>query len=59
MGDIGSPLVVTKNNELIGIASWNIPCGRGYPDVYTRIFPFYNWIQQNLNSDNPILSIEN
>lgn len=43
-GDAGSPLV-SNNNELIGIAVWFIPCGRGTPDVYVRVYPFLQWIR--------------
>lgn len=51
-GDIGSPLI-TKDGQLVGIASWRHSngCGLGYhihPDVYTRIFPYKNWIWSNI-----------
>jgi len=43
MGDSGGPLV-GPNNVLIAIASWGVPCSMGYPDVYTRISYFHDWI---------------
>jgi trypsin len=42
-GDSGSPLV--KNGELIGIGSFIQPCGIGYPDIYTRIYVYSNFIR--------------
>ncbi|KAL0124383.1 hypothetical protein PUN28_006306 [Cardiocondyla obscurior] len=48
-GDIGSAL--TYDNELIGIASFNaIPCGNGYPDVFTRVLPYKPWINSYINA---------
>jgi trypsin len=41
-GDRGGPLVA--NNAVIGIASWNIPCARGFPDSYERVAHFRSWI---------------
>lgn len=45
-GDSGGPLVSTSN-VLVGLVSWGIPCGRGYPDVYTSVFSFLDWINAN------------
>lgn len=42
MGDSGGPLVV--GNFVVGITSWVIPCALGYPDVYTRVSSFADWI---------------
>ncbi|XP_038209488.1 chymotrypsin-1-like [Zerene cesonia] len=44
-GDSGGPLV--RNNKLVGMVSWNVPCGRGYPDVYTRLSSYANWIKEH------------
>lgn len=44
-GDNGSPLVIGR--ELVGIASFGVPCGTGVPDIYTQVFSYLGWIQQN------------
>ena len=43
MGDSGGPLVVNGLQE--GIASWVIPCAKGYPDVFTRVSYYREWIR--------------
>ncbi|XP_045487398.1 chymotrypsin-2-like [Pieris rapae] len=48
-GDSGGPLV--EDNRVVGIVSWGMPCARGYPDVYTRVFSFLEWIQANINDE--------
>lgn len=37
-----------KNNELVGVVSWGIPCAVGFPDVHTRITPYVDWIQKHI-----------
>ncbi|KAK5640464.1 hypothetical protein RI129_011275 [Pyrocoelia pectoralis] len=44
VGDSGGPLVADKQ---IGIVSYGIPCGIGYPDVFTRVSAYKDWIEQN------------
>lgn len=44
-GDSGGPLVV--QNILVGVVSWGNPCANGYPDVFTRVSSFVEWIQSN------------
>ncbi|XP_045488902.1 chymotrypsin-2-like isoform X2 [Pieris rapae] len=41
-GDSGGALV--RNGIVHGITSWNIPCGRGKPDVFTRVYKYLDWI---------------
>ncbi|KAJ2946648.1 hypothetical protein O0L34_g12705 [Tuta absoluta] len=41
-GDSGGPLV--ENNKVVGIVSWGMPCAVGFPDVYTRVYSFRDWI---------------
>lgn len=40
--DLGGPLV--SNGQLVGIANWNFPCGRGGLDVYVRVSYYRLWI---------------
>jgi hypothetical protein len=35
----GGPLV--WNSQLIGVASWNIPCALGFPVSFTNIFMMF------------------
>ncbi|XP_019886768.2 serine protease 53 [Ooceraea biroi] len=46
-GDSGSPLVA--NGVQIGLASFVQPCAVGYPDVYTRVSTFKDWIVQHIS----------
>lgn len=39
----GGPLI-SIDKSLVGIVSWVIPCGMGFPDVYTDVFPHLDWI---------------
>ncbi|CAB3257314.1 unnamed protein product [Arctia plantaginis] len=47
-GDSGGPLV--EGNTVVGIVSWGMPCARGYPDVYSRVYSFKNWIEEQISS---------
>lgn len=50
-GDSGGPLVDVSdpaNKALVGIVSFGIPCAKGYPDVYTRVYSFLDWIERNM-----------
>jgi trypsin len=42
MGDTGGPLA--SGNTLVGVISWAVPCGVGFPDVYARISSHRAWI---------------
>lgn len=44
-GDSGGPLAV--QNILVGIVSWGHPCAKGYPDVFTRVSSYVDWILEN------------
>lgn len=51
--DSGGPLVNLERNKLIGIVSFgNNLCGghTGYPDVFTRISNFTQWIQDRIST---------
>lgn len=45
-GDSGSPLVA--NDIQIGLASFVRPCAIGYPDVYTRVSAFKDWLGEHV-----------
>ncbi|XP_017492826.1 PREDICTED: trypsin-4-like, partial [Rhagoletis zephyria] len=54
MGDSGGPLVQKSSKggsgraTQIGIVSFSIPCAvPGYPDVFTRVAKYLDWISQN------------
>ncbi|XP_059622758.1 chymotrypsin-2-like [Phlebotomus argentipes] len=48
-GDSGGALFV--GNTVIGVVSWGIaPCGQGFPDVFTRISTYYNWLLIQMES---------
>ncbi|XP_059622759.1 chymotrypsin-2-like [Phlebotomus argentipes] len=46
VGDTGSPLVtkIASGYVQIGVVSWGVPCGANYPDVYTRLSSYSDWI---------------
>ncbi|KAL0274765.1 UNVERIFIED_CONTAM: hypothetical protein PYX00_002814 [Menopon gallinae] len=51
-GDSGGPLVKVVDGDriLIGVVSWgSIPCGRGYPSVYTKVSSFIQFINQSMS----------
>ncbi|XP_053601749.1 chymotrypsin-2-like [Plodia interpunctella] len=52
-GDSGGPLV--EGDSIVGVVSWGMPCARGYPDVYSRVYSFKTWILDNI-SDNEATS---
>lgn len=41
-GDSGGPL--TSGGNVIGIASWVIPCAVGRPDAWARMSSFRPWV---------------
>ncbi|KAF5287280.1 hypothetical protein FQR65_LT02153 [Abscondita terminalis] len=45
-GDSGGPL--TYDNQLVGIVSWGRNCAVGYPDIFTRVFGYLEWINMVL-----------
>lgn len=45
-GDSGSPLI--HNEKQVGIVSWGRSCALGYPDVFTRLSAYFNWILFNI-----------
>ncbi|XP_018403933.1 PREDICTED: chymotrypsin-1-like [Cyphomyrmex costatus] len=45
-GDSGGPLV--WNGVQIGIVSFGVPCAMGWPDVFTKVSFFTEWIQKHI-----------
>ncbi|CAK1540396.1 unnamed protein product [Leptosia nina] len=45
-GDSGGPLA--NKNTLVGITSWGIPCAKGYPDIFTRVYSYVDWIEKKI-----------
>ncbi|EDW59145.2 chymotrypsin-2 [Drosophila virilis] len=43
-GDAGGPLINSRQ-QLVGIGNWGVPCARGYPDVYSRVAFYNDWIR--------------
>lgn len=48
-GDSGGPLVT--GGKVAGIVSWGRPCAAGYPDVFTRVSSFVDWIQDVIENN--------
>ncbi|KAI7815635.1 Serine protease [Rhyzopertha dominica] len=46
-GDSGGPLAT--NGVLVGVVSWGQPCAIGFPDVFTRVSSYVNWILSSAN----------
>lgn len=42
-GDSGGPLI-NDEGKVVGVVSYLVPCAQGYPDVYTSIAYFRDWI---------------
>ncbi|KAK0087998.1 hypothetical protein PV325_008052 [Microctonus aethiopoides] len=48
-GDSGGPL--TSDGLLIGLVSFGRPCAKGYPDVYTRVSSYLEWIHTTIQTN--------
>ncbi|CAH0405757.1 unnamed protein product [Chilo suppressalis] len=48
-GDSGGPLV--ENGRVVGVVSWGMPCARGFPDVYSRVHSFKDWILEKTSEN--------
>lgn len=48
-GDSGGPLVV--DGELVGLVSWGQACALGYPDVYTRVSEYREWVREEMEKN--------
>lgn len=45
--DSGSPL--SLDGSLVGIASANFNCDNRYPDLFTNVFPYVQWLREIAN----------
>lgn len=50
-GDSGGPLIDSSNGRQIGITSfiYDDGCAVGFPDVYTRVSSYIDWISQTIS----------
>nr|ACE75346.1 chymotrypsin-like protein [Glyptapanteles indiensis] len=46
-GDSGDPLY-SRSGECLGIASMSSDCGKGIPDLYSRVFHYLEWIEATI-----------
>ncbi|XP_064485527.1 clotting factor G beta subunit-like [Ornithodoros turicata] len=49
-GDSGGPLLALGEDyrwQIVGVVSFGINCGAGFPGAYTRVTTFLPWIQRN------------
>lgn len=42
-GDSGGPLI-DQSGMQVGVVSWGVPCGEGFPDVFASVNYFKKWI---------------
>ncbi|XP_045488738.1 chymotrypsin-1-like [Pieris rapae] len=47
-GDSGGPLI--SGGVQVGIVSWGVPCAKGKPDVYTRVYCYVKWINNYISN---------
>lgn len=48
--DSGSPLIV--NDKLAAIATSGVPCAKNYPDLYTPLSNYQEFILREINNEN-------
>ncbi|XP_018377214.1 PREDICTED: chymotrypsin-2-like [Trachymyrmex cornetzi] len=47
-GDSGSGLIQDSDGTIIGLVSGGRPCAKGYPNVYTNVYPYLSWIKEKM-----------
>lgn len=48
-GDSGGPLVDSETKALYGVVSRGKLCALGFPDVYTSVYHYLDWIESVIN----------
>lgn len=58
ISDTGGPLQIISSDsnlaKIVGVASYGISCGKEYPNVYTRVASYLDWIEENVWPDKQI-----
>lgn len=44
-GDSGGPLIDTETKKFHGVVSRGKECGIGYPDIFTGVYAYIDWIK--------------
>lgn len=54
-GDAGGPVMFTISSQwyLQGLASRGVTCGKGYPEVHTKVTSYLKWIRLNMRPWQP------
>lgn len=53
-GDSGGPLTYTDAEGwewLVGLVSFGRPCARGYPDAFTRVGGYKEWMKEIMTNN--------
>lgn len=53
-GDSGGPLIF--DGSLVGLASASVGCALGYPEMYTNVYEYHDWIMKNIKVTNSLRS---
>lgn len=54
---VGGPLV-TQDNILVGVVSFGMPCARGYPDGFGRVYAVMDFINEIIGDGNVVIANE-
>lgn len=44
-GDSGGPLI--QDGKMVGVSSWGLRCAAGYPDTFTKLYLYLDWVRAN------------